>query len=373
MFARRLNELIVTLRLTPASPLLIKDGRHHEHGDKSRKSFHCTARRQPEQKCDNDNGHLTDEYDVNMACVYSKTKDQQPDSYQFYIPGSSLRGVLRATAERIVGRWRPDLVDDPASEIGQQFAGTDKAILQAEQDDPLYERPNSVKMYHQTKPVERCFGHSLLRGRWTIDDAWIASESVVVVRDGVGINRITGAAQDQLKFRFEAIAQGEFRTTIRLVNFECWQPGLLAYVLAELDSGNALLGSAGRRGLGRVRIAVEKMVWRWWGYTPQEGTDTDGKSGIIMPPLSYLARRINPLDDYGWQEPADIQVIIPCESQQLRPTMIGSELQIKDGLCSDATGDTPFAPTNWDDPLWAKLAAGLPDALKQWKTEEQAQ
>src|SRR5512145_620818 len=112
MFKQRLNELRLTLQLAPAAPLLIKDGRHMEGGDKERRYFHRgPITRTPAKPRRHEGKEFADydeaEYCFNMACVYTTTAQGKD---RFYLPGSSLRGVLRSTAERLIGRWQPGWV-----------------------------------------------------------------------------------------------------------------------------------------------------------------------------------------------------------------------------------------------------------------------
>ena len=347
MFKRRFNELRLTLQLAPAAPLLIKEGRHIEGGDKERRYFHRgPVARTPDRPRRREGKGFADyddaEHCFDMACVYTTTAQGED---RFYLPGSSLRGVLRSSAERLIGRWQPGWVhqSDPFRPNAQEIdRGRSGAVL-----------------YSAAGPIERCFGHTALRGRWVVADAWLCNErdARVVVRDGVGINRATGAAQQNVKFQFETITAGIFETTIMLTNFELWQPGLLAYLLAGLDAGDAQVGYGTRRGLGRVRVAVTEMRWRWYGRIPEQ---QDGLT--VVPPLAALASRAG-LEGYDWRD-ADLTLHLPLQATR---TPLASEARM---IPARVTSSDPFAPTDWAATPWPELAKLVPLALDGWSPEE---
>jgi CRISPR/Cas system CSM-associated protein Csm3 (group 7 of RAMP superfamily) len=288
MFRLRLNELRVALQILPDSPLLIKEGRHlwsDEPAGKpnpKRRFFHDGAHIERLPRMSNRAGPKASplSYDsedgaFNMAFVYSTTADQ---GKRLYLPGASLRGVLRSSAERLIGRWQPGW-----TELSDPFRADEGAELSAR-----HTAPSSAATYAAAGPIERCFGHTALRGRWTIGDAWIADERAaqprLVVRDGVGIDRRTGAAEDGLKYQYETLVPGRqplaFETTLTLVNFEQWQLGLLAHLLAALDGGAIRLGYGTRRGLGCVRLRVAALAFRW--YLPRAHADELPTLGALL-------------------------------------------------------------------------------------------
>ncbi len=328
MFATRLNELRVSLELIPIGPLLIKEGRHlatekgpsREHGKvEIHKERHIVERRlprEPQRKdlkgAQRDYGHRDGTFD--MACVHSTTSEGD----RFYLPGSSLRGVLRSAAERLVGRWQPEW-----TQASDPFTNRAEAWVRAKRRE--HRPPDGAAIYAHAGPIERCFGHTALRGRWTVEDAWITDEVQhpprVLVRDGVGIDRATGAARESVKYQFEALISGEhetvFRTTLTLVNYELWQLGLLAHLLAALDVGELRLGYGTRRGLGRVRVRVPKLAFRW--FPPKAQTPKDG----LIPSLSALwelADKPENATAYALRD-GDLRLVLPTQGASLHATV----------------------------------------------------
>lgn len=357
MFARRLNELRVRLNIVPAGPLLIKEGRHlsdpqigqalvREFYDFEKRQlprvFNRDAQRYPRQPRRRD-GNGIGSYDsadecFDMAFVWSQTAT----GAGFYLPGSSLRGVLRSAAERTVARWSPDW-----SVAGDPFRAPVQRWVDDQRKTGL--SPDSAAVYRLAGPIERCFGYTALRGRWTLADAWMrpSAEAEVVVRDSVGIDRRRGAAMSGIKFQFEAIVGGIFETTLTLINFELWQLGLLAHVLAGLDGGLVRMGYGTRRGLGRVRVGVERLEWRW--YMPQ----TSRQNGLVrLPPLAELAAQagIDP-DRYGVRD-RTIDLQLPLEPVE---SVIGQAWQLKPDR---SNADDPWEASPWPQ-LGPLLAAGI--------------
>lgn len=346
MFRHRYNELRLTLQLAPAGPLLVKEGRH----TKQQRSFHRGVTRDPPRPRRRDGpgygSYDSEEGAFDMACVWTQTAAGP----RFYLPGSSVRGVLRSAAERLIGRWQPAWVraSEPFQNQAQHWV-----LAQRDAERVL----EGADIYRMCGPIERCFGHTALRGRWRIGDAWMVNERAaqVVVRDGVGIDRRTGAAANNVKFQFEAITGGVFETTMTLVNYELWQPGLLAHLLAAIDAGDIRLGYGTRRGLGHVRLAVPAVTFVWYGAVPTQEND-----GVRLPTLAALVGEDSA--KYGLRD-AGCTIVVPLQPDE--DALIGSVWRAEPPRAA-ALPDNDFQPTDWDAPFWAALAAPLDAVLAAW-------
>jgi len=354
MLQQTLNELRLTLELQPRSPLLIKEGRHANalaleqlSGDvQGRKAKHESSFYHREVQ----RGGDTAIEEVDMTFVYSRT----PNGDRYYLPGSSLRGILRTTAERSIGRWHPELVRDPFARQGP-LSGTDRTL-----PDPV----DSATIYRSALPIERCFGHTRLRGHWTIADAWLADEQQArpIVRHGVGIDRATGAAADKVKFTFEALSAGRFTTTLVLVNYELWQLGLLAHVLAALDGGAARIGYGTHRGLGCVAVRVTAMTWRWFLPRGQQLTIQDDR--VSIPSMHALAHMAGIDRNYGWHDQELSLALALQRTTDLNPVLPLAQSWETPGL---ADGQP------WLNAPWPSLGPLLPLGLEQWTNDLEAQ
>lgn len=155
------------------------------------------------------------------------------------IPGSSLKGVFRSRAERLLSSMGYK-IDNPfdCKSPSNQAEGT------AEQ------------CYQQSCLASKLFGSLQLKSRVSFSDGYIkdGTEFKMGIRHGVGINRITGGLQNKAKFDYEVVEDGVFTSTITLTNFELWQLNLLLWLIKEMDEGYIKLGSSTSRGFGKVQV-----------------------------------------------------------------------------------------------------------------------
>jgi CRISPR/Cas system CSM-associated protein Csm3 (group 7 of RAMP superfamily) len=351
MFARRYNEIRLRLQIRPRSPLLIKDGRHHEEGRRERIVAHPKARRDPEKPRRREGrgygSYFNADEAFDMACVWTQTADGP----RFYIPGSSFKGLLRHGAEQLLSRWCPDLA--LAADPFENAAGK-----QVDEQRKAGKSPSSCEIYRQAGSIERCFGHPALRGRWSIADAWLddEAEARLVVRDGVGIDRHSGAAAHNVKFQYEAISAGCFSTTLTIVNYELWQLGLLAHLLAAVDSGDLRLGYGARRGLGSVQMTVDRIAWQWYGrYNPNT-------AGWRIPSLSALMHEDNLASQYGLRDSSLTGIDLSAMTWTSEKTTVGKRWMQSPAMNTEGM--------DWDAAPWPQFAATLPDVVRNWPDQK---
>jgi CRISPR-associated RAMP protein (TIGR02581 family) len=185
---------------------------------------------------------------------------------EVYIPGSSLKGVIRSHAEKIVRTLKPGVACNPfvmtrdRSAKFEDIACSDK--FERRKKD-LHDAINSEMAYADSCPICRLFGSLEFIGRVGINDAYLAAGQFerTELRDGVGIDRLTGGASHQAKFELEAVSSGTtFKGEALLRNFECWQLGLLLAVLLDLEDGMIQVGSGRSRGFGSVTAHIGEMT-----------------------------------------------------------------------------------------------------------------
>ncbi|HXG41391.1 MAG TPA: CRISPR-associated RAMP protein Csx7 [Dehalococcoidia bacterium] len=185
-----------------------------------------------------------------------------PDGSPF-IPGSSIKGVIRFQTERLLRGWnhKPDLwACDP-------FASpcvTDKDREDLWDDSKGEDATFSQKVWDASCTACRLFGSPWFAGRVAIKDAYLIDTqhlvSVTQIRDGVGIDRDLGAARAQIKYDFEVVIPGT-RFGIEMVaeNLEDWELGLLLIVLRLWEEGEVALGGKSTRGLGWGKLAEIRL------------------------------------------------------------------------------------------------------------------
>jgi CRISPR-associated RAMP protein (TIGR02581 family) len=245
MLKKIVNEAHLTLRITTTGPLLIKSGRASVSGP-----------------------------DMTPVMTYRNGKPE------IFIPGSSLKGVFRSHSERVVCSVKPRVVcypftgnEDKEADLEQRrrdyrdsCGETFNKLTRSKEvstrrtteiNKQLLERTDTI--YAASCPACRLFGSTSFIGRVAISDAYLAADSreVKELRDGVGIDRLTGGASHGAKFELEVVSKGViFETTIHLRNFEIWQLGMFFVVLQDMEDELIALGSGRSRGLGKVRAEI---------------------------------------------------------------------------------------------------------------------
>jgi CRISPR/Cas system CSM-associated protein Csm3 (group 7 of RAMP superfamily) len=138
-----------------------------------------------------------------------------------YLPGSSLRGVLRHHAER----------------VARAMTGSAAVV------DQLFGR------------IKDSSGGSGRKGRIEIGDGDLNGEPRRVYLDHVAIERITGFAADAHKFSTCALASPRFQGTLRIrfTDDELPLVALAAFVLRDLSEGWLWAGGGVTRGYGHVQ------------------------------------------------------------------------------------------------------------------------
>jgi CRISPR-associated RAMP protein (TIGR02581 family) len=203
-----------------------------------------------------------------------------------YLPGASLKGVIRSQAERILHAMERKCCD---------LFNTKSGCM----DQKAHKESNGAKRYQAQCAACRTFGSMTSAGRCLFADAypWPADadreQALAAVeklgwlrtRTGVAIDRKTGGTKRGALYDMEVLERGRFHTEISLVNFQLWQLRLLLHVLRDLDEGFIRLGSGKSRGMGRVGCTIDRVVLDW---APKAG----GQPGPHLPGLGKLAPKL---------------------------------------------------------------------------------
>lgn len=183
-----------------------------------------------------------------------------PDGLPF-IPGSSLKGVVRFFAERVLRSLDESLLHnlvegekakicDPLGSPCISREVKDELLKEAEQEEIF-----AQEIWKKSCFVCRLFGSPWLAGRLAFKDAFLTNGDdlpvVTQVRDGVGIDRDLGAARPGVKYDFEVVVPGAcFGVEIAAENAEEWEVGLLLAVLRPFKEGWLAVGGRSTRGPG---------------------------------------------------------------------------------------------------------------------------
>ena len=190
-----------------------------------------------------------------------------PDGVPF-IPGSSIKGVVRSLAERILRTWnrRPEFwACDPFDAPCVPATRKDDLMREAEAEAPSrVEQAFSEKVWKESCTACRLFGSPWFAGRIAFKDAFLQNGDdlpvVTQIRDGVGIDRDLGAARTGVKYDFEVVVPGAcFGLEILVENVDDWELGFLLTVLRLWEDGNLALGGKVTRGPGWGKLCETRL------------------------------------------------------------------------------------------------------------------
>lgn len=190
------------------------------------------------------------------------------------IPGSSFKGALRSRLESflrgVLGSDRK-LVANPAIENEWSITSGEMKIIKENFKD---DKALTAEILKHTDLVSRLFGSPWLASKFQVrdltvqPDAWFGQYQE---RDGVAIDRDTETAADGKLYDFQVVPAGtpfDFKAVVE--NAEEWELGLLAIGLHQFETEQIPLGGGRSRGLGVVKLEIDKM--RWFDY-PEDRPD----------------------------------------------------------------------------------------------------
>ena len=204
-----------------------------------------------------------------------------------FIPGASFKGVLRSRLESFLRGIDLKLAEDPNQlvssdrstvirELKDSFKGNDKALTEA--------------LWQQTDLASRLFGSPWIASKFQVRDLTVVSETwfgQYQERDGVSIDRDTETAADGRLYDFQVVPSGtefEFRAVVE--NGEDYELGLLMIGLHQFETEQIPLGGGRSRGLGVVKLAIDRA---WWIDYPDDKPDEL---------ITYLKRLVNHEKDH---------------------------------------------------------------------------
>ncbi|MEA5506224.1 RAMP superfamily CRISPR-associated protein [Halotia wernerae UHCC 0503] len=189
-----------------------------------------------------------------------------------YLPGSSLKGAIRAHAERVVrtvGHPEYEKPSDPKLIWANNPLDTDKydyLYKNTQAEEGLKKKLPAPEIYKESSFTDQIFGNTFIASRFRIEDAYPDTSVSLKIeeRNGVAIDRVFGSVAHG-PFDYQVCTSGAFKTKIHLKNFSLAQLGLIALVLRDLDAGWFGIGFAKSRGLGIVQVEYNSAVVQYPG------------------------------------------------------------------------------------------------------------
>lgn len=188
------------------------------------------------------------------------TVDKDPKNKIFYIPGSSFRGYLSTKLERLLAkennyRFVKDNVELNEADVKLIFGYTN---LQKESKD-IKDRIFKNLGYDENNKDDKEENYYSMAGKIHISDMFIASEVDSIKRDGIKIDRNTGATERGGKFDYDILPPGtEFEFTMELDNIEDYQLDLIKISLIDILEGD-LFGGKISRGIGKCQLILNEV------------------------------------------------------------------------------------------------------------------
>lgn len=191
-----------------------------------------------------------------------------------YIPGSSLRGALRSELERILAAVDQEAVGlTGCISFTEDCCAENLKVLKRQNDakNPAQGKKDTTILVQEFVAQDLCdlcclFGFPDFASRLVIEDALPKDLADLPghIRDGVGIDRDTGAARETVKFNYEVMEPGHRFTFTMVVENVCRDADrrLITLILNLLKQG---LNVGGKRAAGLGRIRLES--WQVDGFT----------------------------------------------------------------------------------------------------------
>jgi len=228
MFKSTHNMMKICFRIIPQTPLLVSSG----------KSFDVTHP------------------DIEFIRLLT------PEGETVYIPGSSLKGVLRAGCESIL---------EESKNFTGEICYASEEMCPKKYEDKCKDEKLPYKFHC---PVCRMFGSGHLASRLEITDIFPYAleetpvkkreriktvEQMLSSRPGIQINRKLGNTESGALFNYEILGGGELFGEMILTNYQLYQPGLLFTLLDLANEGLLRFGHSKSRGLGVIYIKVDTI------------------------------------------------------------------------------------------------------------------
>jgi CRISPR-associated protein Csm3 len=212
-----------------------------------------------------------------------------------YIPGSSLKGTFRSTAEYICRSVGFKVCQ--AGACSSMFLDEERGIRYGDRLDELLREEGKEKevleLLSRYCLICKLFGSSGFSSHVHFEDAYPLESVSRGIKAGIAINRRSGAVQRGALYQVEFVNPGhKFRGGIIMKNVPNYGLGLLVQVLEYLNEGIIRLGGFKSRGFGKVKVKVETID----GKTLEDG---------LYRPLSDV-KKLPALDEHDREVEVDI-------------------------------------------------------------------
>lgn len=179
----------------------------------------------------------------------------------YYIPGSSFRGYLSTKLERFLEEDNEIVLKDKNTNDKLNSADVKLIFGYTNLDGEKDEVKNRVAKKLGYKDLKQIDSFKSMAGRIHIADMKILSEVDSIKRDGIKIDRNTGATEKGAKFDYDVLPSGtKFEFVMELENLEKYQINLVVLALQDILEGD-LFGGKLSRGIGKCRLDIKEIEY----------------------------------------------------------------------------------------------------------------
>lgn len=179
----------------------------------------------------------------------------------FYIPGSSFRGYLSTKLERILNSENNFKLIEKETEKELNEGDVKLIFGYTNLDNEDSEIINRVKEKVNISNLQEI---TSMAGKIHISDMFITTEVNSIKRDGIKIDRNTGATEDKGKFDYNVVPAGsKFDFEIELNNIENYQLELIGLALKDIVEDGDLFGGMLSRGIGKCKIEKASLKMKY--------------------------------------------------------------------------------------------------------------
>ncbi|MEI6442919.1 MAG: CRISPR-associated RAMP protein Csx7 [Nostocales cyanobacterium ELA583] len=178
------------------------------------------------------------------------------------IPGSSFKGALRSRLESFLRGIDSSFAENPADFTTSIRNNDVKDLKEKHKDNDL---ELTQELLNMTDLISHLFGSPWIASKFQVRDLTVLPDTwfdQYQERDGVAIDRDTETAADGKLYDFQVVpanTQFQFRAVVE--NAAEWELGLLMIGLHQFETEQIPLGGGRSRGLGVVKLNVDKMLW----------------------------------------------------------------------------------------------------------------
>lgn len=181
----------------------------------------------------------------------------------FYIPGSSFRGYLSTKLERFLDSGNNFNLRANGEKLNEADVKLIFGYTNLDKENIYIQERIAKKLGIEKINDEKLKNIKSMAGRIHISDMESLTEDIYITRDGIKIDRNTGATEKRAKFDYDVVPAGtKFELHIELENIEDYQLDLLGLAFRDIMSETGdLLGGKTSRGIGRCRLEDLQMKY----------------------------------------------------------------------------------------------------------------